>query len=108
MNFGVRIYDNKGEVIPEIGVIKATLKGGLRTNHVGIVPLLDGEKKEVGKVEVTQIIAAKPENMPIEHIKNCGFESLEDAVNYVSIEHKEEFDRDGVMTIYYFRVVSKV
>ncbi len=107
MNFGIRIYDNKGEVIPEIGEIKATLKGGLRTNYIGVVPLLDGNKKVVGKAQVSMIVSAKPEEMPIEYIRDCGFETLEDAIKYVSNEHKEEFERDGVMTIYYFKVVER-
>lgn len=106
-NYGVRIYDNKGEVIPDIGIVKATLKGGLRTNHVGIVPLLDGEKKNVGDAEVLKIIIAKPENMDLKDIQACGFNTLEDAIQYVSTEHADEFNRDGLMTIYYFRVISR-
>lgn len=106
-NYGIRIYDNKGEIIPEIGEIKATLKGGLRTNHVGIVQLLDGEKKNIGKAEVVKIIIAKPENMELKDINACGFKSIDEAVDYVSREHKEEFERDGVMTVYYFKVTEK-
>jgi hypothetical protein len=106
MNFGIRIYDNKGEIIPQVGELKATLKGGLRVNHIGIVPLLDGAKENIGDAEVIQIISSKPENMPIEHIKACGFNNLEDAITYVSNEHKEEFERDGIITIYYFKVTK--
>lgn len=108
MNFGIRIYDNKGEVIPEIGELTATLKGGLRVNFVGEVPLLDGEKKNIGTAEVVQIVSAKPENMQMEHINACGFKTSQEAIDYVSAEHKEEFDIDGVMTVYYFKVVSRI
>ncbi len=107
-NYGIRIYDNKGEVIPAIGEVKATLKGGLRTNHIGIVPLLDGEKKNIGKAEVIKVIIAKPENMDLTDLKAAGFNSKEEALQYVSTEHKEEFDRDGVMTIYYFKVTELI
>ena len=106
-NFGVRIYDNKGEEIPAVGELRATLKGGLRTNHVGIVPLLDGNKQNIGKAEVTKIIIAKPENMDLEHLQAAGFQNREEAIGYVSTEHKEEFERDGVMTVYYFKVVER-
>lgn len=106
-NYGIRIYDNKGEVIPEVADLKATLKGGLRTNHVGVVPLLDGNKENIGKAEVVKIVIAKPENMSLEDINACGFDSIEKAIEYVSTEHKEEYERDGVMTIYYFKVVEK-
>ncbi len=106
-NYGIRIYDNKGEIIPGIGETKATLKGGLRTNHIGIVPLLDGNKENIGNAEVIKIIIAKPENMELKDINACGFQSIDEAIAYVSTEHKEEFDRDGVMTVYYFKVIEK-
>jgi len=107
-NFGIRIYDNKGETIPEVGVLTATLKGGLRTNFIGNVPLLDGEKKSIGTAEVVQVICAKPENIDFADLQAAGFASREDAINYVATEHKEEFERDGVMTVYWFRVVERV
>jgi hypothetical protein len=106
VNFAVRVYDNKGEKIPNIGEVGYTLKGGLRTNRVGIVPLLDGNKDEVGKAEVLKIVAAKPQNMDMELIKSCGFETIEDAVDYVQTEHGEEFARDGVMTIFVYKVTE--
>lgn len=107
-NYGIRIYDNKGEIIPEIGETSATLKGGLRTNHIGRVPLLDGAKRNIGEVEVIKIIIAKPENIDIEDLKACGFEKIEDAINYVATEHLEEYSRDGVMTIYYYKVINRL
>lgn len=106
VNFAVRVYDNKGEIIPNVGEVGHTLKGGLRTNRVGIVPLLDGNKDEVGKAEVLKIVAAKPQNMDMELIKSCGFDTIEDAVNYVQTEHGEEFERDGVMTIFVYKVTG--
>jgi hypothetical protein len=106
MNFGIRVYNTKGEKFPAIGEIAATLKGGLRTNHLGIVPLLDGEKKNIGMAEVIGIIAAKPENMNLVCIKDCGIQSIEEAVEYVRREHGEEFQRDGVLTVYYYRIVE--
>ncbi len=106
-NYGIRIYDNNGEIIPEIGDLRATLKGGLRTNHIGIVPLLNGEKQNIGEAEVVKVIIAKPENMDLKDLRSAGFNSLENALDYVSVEHKEEFERDGVMTIYYFKVAKR-
>ena len=106
VNFAVRVYDDKGEKIPDVGEVGYTLKGGLRTNRVGIVPLLDGNKDEVGKAEVLKIVAAKPQNMDMELIKFCGFKTIEDAVDYVQTEHGEEFTRDGVMTVFVYRVTE--
>lgn len=108
INFAIRIYNTveKGEKIPDVGEIGYTLKGGLRTNRIGIVPLLDGVKDQVGKAEVLKVIAAKPENMDMELIKSCGFKTIEDAIEYVKSEHGEEFARDGVMTIYVYRVTE--
>lgn len=108
INFAIRIYNTveKGEKIPDIGEIGYTLKGGLRTNRIGIVPLLDGAKDQVGKAEVLKVIAAKPENMDMELIKSCGFKAIEDAIEYVKSEHGEEFARDGVMTIYIYKVTE--
>lgn len=108
VNFGIRIYDNKGEVIPEVGEVRATLKGGLRVNFLGPVPLLDGNKDVVGKALVSMIISSKPEDMNIEHLRNCGFDSVEAAVEYVKAEHGEEFARNGDITIYYYKVIERV
>lgn len=107
INFAVRVYDNKGERIPSVGELGYSLKGGLRTNRVGVVPLLDGEKKEIGKVEVIKIVSAKPENMDKELLAGCGFDSIEKAKEYVEREHGEEFKRDGVMTVFVYRVLER-
>lgn len=106
VNFAVRVYDNKGEVIPPIGELGYSLKGGLRTNRIGIVPLLDGKKELVGKAEVIRLVAAKPENMDLDLIYKCGFDTLEAAVKYAQREHSEEFSRDGVITIYVYKVLE--
>jgi hypothetical protein len=106
-NYGIRIYDDKGEVIPSAGEKAATLKGGLRTNFLGIVPLLNGRKEVVGSAEVTMVISAKPENMPIEHINACGFHHAQEAREYIMQFHREEYERDGVFTIYYYTVKSR-
>ncbi len=109
INFAIRVYDtiDKGEKIPDIGEVGYTLKGGLRTNRIGIVPLLDGVKDQVGKAEVLKVIAAKPQNMDIELINLCGFGTTEDAIDYVKSEHGEEFARDGVMTVYIYKVTER-
>lgn len=107
LNYAVRIYTNppQNETILKIGEEGATLKGGQRTNFHGLVPLLNGDKKAVGFAEILRIVSARPEHMPIDEVKTCGFETIEKAVEYVKREHGEEFDRDGVMTIYHYRVV---
>jgi len=107
MNFAVRIYDTKGERIPEVGELSASLKGGQRTNHVGIVPLLDGKKERVGEAEIIKIVIAKPENMDLDLLKMCGFANLEEATEYVKREHGDEFERDGVMTVFVFQVTKR-
>ena len=106
-NFGIRVYDNIGEVIPAVGKLGYTLKGGLRTNYIGNVPLMDGTKKVVGIAEVLCVIACKPENMDPLLLRACDFESLEDALTYVRAEHGEEFARDSVFTVYIYRTVSR-
>jgi hypothetical protein len=106
VNFAVRIYDDKGERIPAIGEIAASLKGGQRTNHIGIVPLLNGNKKEVGKAAILKIISAKPQHISLEDLKLCGFNCLGQAIEYVEREHLAEFARDGVFTIFHFKVVE--
>ena len=70
------------------------------------MPLLDGLKNEVGKAEVLKIVAARPENMDMDLIKSCGFKTIDEAIDYVKSEHGEEFVRDGVMTIYVYRVTN--
>lgn len=107
VNFAVRVYDDKGEVIPPVGEVGYSTKGGLRTNRIGIVPLLDGKKEEVGKVEVLQLIAAKPENIGMDLLRKCGFETVEEARQYVECEHGEEFGRDGVITIFVYKVLER-
>jgi hypothetical protein len=106
MNYAIRIYTPK-ESIPDVGVLSATLKGGQRTNHHGIVPLLDGKKQIVGSAEVTEIVSARPEHMKLEHIIACGFGSMQEAVNYAKSEHEEEFARDGVLTVFYYKVAER-
>ena len=105
-NYGIRIYDDKGEEIPKVGETAATLKGGLRTNYIGIVPILNGDKNTVGKAEVKKIICCKPLNCDLTDLMNCGFNSLDDALDYVKNEHGEEYNRDGVITIYYYKVIE--
>lgn len=106
MNYAIRIYTNppQNEKIPNVGEEGATLKGGQRTNFHGLVPILDGDKKPVGWAEVTRIVSARPEFMPIEEVVACGFKDLSEAVDYVKREHGEEFERDGVMTVFHYRV----
>ncbi len=106
VNFAIRIYDTKGEVIPAVGEVGYTLKGGLRTNRIGIVPLLDGKKDDVGKAEVLKVVAAKPQNMDMSLINACGFQTIEDAIDYVETEHGEEYARDGVFTIYIYKIIE--
>lgn len=106
INFAIRVYDNIGEKIPDVGQTGYTLKGGLRTNRIGIVPLLDGTKQQIGKAEVLKTIAAKPENMDLQLIKSCGYKDIDEAIDYVKSEHGEEFARDGVMTIYVYKVTE--
>ncbi len=106
INFAVRVYDNKGEVIPAVGQLGYSLKGGLRTNRIGIVPLLNGNKQDVGKAEVLKLVAAKPSNIDLELIKNCGFKSVDEAIDYATREHGDEFKRDGVFTIFVYKVVE--
>ena len=109
LNYAVRIYTNppQNEKVPNIGEESASLKGGQRTNFFGDVPLLDGDKKQIGWAEVIKIVSARPEYMPIEEIKACGFDNMDEAVAYVKKEHGEEFDRDGVLTVFHF-VVKKL
>lgn len=107
MNYAIRIYDNKGEVIPDVGKLSASLKGGQRTNYHGLVPLLDGNKKDVGVAEIVEIISARPKYMNSNHLERCGFKGLTDAVDYVKREHGKEFERDGVLTIFYFIVLER-
>ncbi|MCW1949206.1 MAG: hypothetical protein KIH89_002030 [Candidatus Shapirobacteria bacterium] len=108
MNYAIRIYTNppQSEKIPKVGDEGATLKGGQRTNFHGLVPILDGDKKPVGWAEVTKIVSARPEFMPIKDIEDCGFETIEEAVSYAKREHGEEFERDGVLTVFHYRVNS--
>ncbi len=108
MNYGLRIYNlpPKNERVPEVGEEAASLKGGQRTNYHGEVPILDGEKKRIGTAEILRIVSARPEYMPEAEIKACGFNTIEEAVEYAKREHGEEFARDGVITIYHYRVKS--
>jgi hypothetical protein len=106
MNYAVRIYTNppQNEKIPNVSEESVSLKGGQRTNFFGDVPLLDGNKEQIGWAEITKIVSARPEYMPVEEIKLCGFENIDEAVVYAKKEHGEEFDRDGVLTIFHFKV----
>jgi hypothetical protein len=107
MNYAVRIYDNLGEKIPNVGEYGASLKGGQRTNFIGEVPLLDGSKEPVGKAEIVRIVSAKPENILESEVQQCGFKNIEEAIEYVAREHKEEFERDGVMTVFTYKVTER-
>jgi hypothetical protein len=106
MNYAIRIYTNppQNEKIPNVGEEGATLKGGQRTNFHGLTPILNGDKKPVGWAEVTRIVSTRPEFMPIEEVVACGFKDISEAVDYVKREHSEEFERDGVMTVFHYRV----
>lgn len=108
MNYGIRIYNGEplNEIVPQVGQESATLKGGQRTNFHGEVPILDNDKTTIGVAEVTRIVSARPQFMPIDEIKKCGFETIELAVKYAQEQHGEEFQRDGVLTVYHFKVVS--
>jgi len=107
MNFAVRVYDDGGETIPPAGAFGASLKGGQRTNHFGPVPLLDGAKRHIGQAEVLRIVSAKPGDMPAEELARCGFASLQAALDFVQRVHGDEFARDGVLTVYHFRVLER-
>jgi hypothetical protein len=106
INYAIRIYTNapQNEKIPNIGEESAILKGGQRTNFHGEVPILNGNKEQVGWAEITKIVSARPQFMPQEEIQVCGFTSTEEAVDYAKREHGEEFERDGVLTVFHYRV----
>jgi hypothetical protein len=107
MNYAIRVYNTppQNEMIPAVGQEAASLKGGQRTNYHGELPLLDGKKKKIGWAELTRIVTARPEHMPLEEVKACGFDTMEEAVAYAKSEHGDEFDRDGVLTVYHYHVV---
>ncbi len=106
INYAIRIYTNppQNEKIPSVGEESATLKGGQRTNFHGEVPILNGDKKQVGWAELTKIISARPQYMPVEEIEACGFTSIDESIEYAKREHGEEFERDGVLTVFHYRV----
>jgi len=108
MNYGIRIYTNppQNEIILGVGQKGATLKGGQRTNFHGLVPILDGNKNTVGQAEVLKIVTARPKYMLLQDIQACGFQTMDEAVAYVEREHGEEFTRDGVLTVYYYKVIT--
>ena len=108
MNYAIRIYNNPpfNEIIPNLGQEAASIKGGQRTNFHGLVPMLDGDKKEIGQAELIRIVSARPEFMPLEEIKKCGFKTIEEAVDYVKKNHNEEFKRDGVLTVFHYRIIK--
>lgn len=108
MNYAIRIYTNSPfkEIIPPIGQESASLKGGQRTNFHGLVPLLDGDKKEIGQAKMIRIVSARPEFMPLEEIEKCGFKTIEEAIDYVKKIHNEEFKRDGVLTVFHYRIIK--
>ncbi|MFA7301000.1 MAG: hypothetical protein WC069_01715 [Candidatus Shapirobacteria bacterium] len=108
MNFGLRFYP-PNDPVPEVGHIGASLKGGQRTNFIGLVPILVSNADNtgldvVGQAEITRIQSARPENMPIEDIIACGFKTTDEAIIFVQEQHKDEFERDGVLTIYHYRI----
>ncbi len=106
VNFAVRIYNKEpyNQKIPDVGELAASLKGGQRTNYHGHVPLLDGNKDIIGLAEIVEIVSARPKYMELEHIQNCGFPTLEKALDYVKKD--EEFERDGVMTVFYYKITE--
>jgi len=108
LNYAVRIYTNspQNEIIPDVGQESASLKGGQRTNFHGEVPILDGDKNQVGWAEITKIISARPKFMPLEEVNSCGFMSMDEAVEYVKKEHGEEYERDGVLTVFHYKVTK--
>jgi hypothetical protein len=107
VNYAVRIYNTPplNEKVPEVGEESASLKGGQRTNFHGPVPVLDGNKKEIGWAELTRIVSARPEFMPLSEVQACGFATMESAVEYAKREHGDEFDRDGVITVFHYKVI---
>ena len=106
MNFAVRVWDHEGEIIPPEGHTGASLKGGQRTNHLGAVPLLDGNHNRIGTAEVVRIVSARPEQMPGDDLMRCGFSSLDAALAFVRRVHPVEYERDGVLTVFHFRVLK--
>ena len=108
MNYAIRIYTNPpfNEIIPKIGQEAASIKGGQRTNFHGLVPLLDGDKKEIGWAELTKTVSARVEFMPLKEFQDCGFDSPEQAVDYVKTLHNEEFKRDRVLTVFHYRIIK--
>lgn len=44
--------------------------------------------------------------MDMSLIEACGFRTIDDAIDYVKAEHGEEFARDGVITIYVYKIVK--
>ena len=108
MNYAVRVFDTAGETIPAAGECGACLKGGQRTNHFGPVPLLDGLKRRVGSAEVFRIVSARPEHLPEADLAACGFPSAAAALDFAARIHSEEFARDGVLTVYHFRVLERI
>lgn len=110
MNYGLRFYPPE-DPVPEVGFLGASLKGGQRTNFIGLVPILVSNKEGngldvVGQAEITKIVSAKPENMAIEDIKACGFKTMKEAVDFVIEKHNDEYSRDGVLTVYFFKIDS--
>lgn len=91
---------------PVIGQEAASLKGGQRTNFHGEVPILDGDKKQVGWAEITKIVSARPKFMPLGEIEACGFTNIDEAIEYAKREHGEEYERDGVLTVFHYKVVK--
>ncbi len=108
LNYAVRIYTNppQNEIIPKIGKESASLKGGQRTNFHGKVPLLNGDKKQIGLAEIIKIVSARPEYMPLNEVIGCGFETMEKAIEYAKREHGEEFERDGVLTVFHYKIIT--
>lgn len=107
LNYAVRIYTDppQNEIIPNVGQESVSLKGGQRTNFHGEVPILNGKKEQVGWAEIIRIVSARPQYLPIEEIKACGFKTIDEAVAYAKREHGEEFERDGVLTVFHYKVI---
>lgn len=69
-------------------------------------PILNGDKKQVGWAEITKIVSARPKFMPLEEIEACGFTNIDEAIEYAKKEHSEEYERDGVLTVFHYKVVK--
>ena len=66
-----------------------------------------GIGRHIGTAEVVRIVSARPEQMSADDLAQCGFPSLDAALAFVRRVHADEYDRDGVFTVFHFRVVER-